>query len=50
MLSVPVLRKRGIHFRDLRSYLFEYNIPFSMLRYQMREHNAHIPQAARILK
>ena len=32
-LSIPVLRKRGILYRDLRSYLAENDIPFYNTRY-----------------
>ncbi len=33
VLSIPLLRKRGIHFLDLRSYVAENDIPFNIHRY-----------------
>ena len=33
-LSIPILRKRGILYKDLRSYLIENNLPFLRSRYE----------------
>ena len=33
-LAVPILRKRGILYRDLRNYLSEHNIPYQRGRYE----------------
>jgi len=49
VLAIPVLRKRAIHFRDLRSYLFENNIPFQANRYDIREME-YAPAVVRALK
>jgi hypothetical protein len=32
VLSIPVLRKRGIHYQDLRSYLSDNNVSFARQR------------------
>jgi hypothetical protein len=47
-LSVPILRKRGILFRDLRGYLLEHDIPFYKNRYDGRTINFSKPSPARV--
>jgi len=36
LMALPMLRKRGIHFMDLRSYLYKNNIFFNQARYELK--------------